>query len=222
MTFAFVALAVLQAPAADQGTLIVRQDTVEIARERFQLTPGRSGAPGPGWTLESSIRYDRSRPVVVLAPILQIGADSAPVALQYEVADPREPVRILGEVGRGRFTVRFLARAAERAREFACDRRTAVLDDSVFALYLLAAWQARSEPGAVTAVMPRGLRSDALTVRAHGPAATLLNRDSATLNHVTLTGGPNDVVNVWLDASGRLMKIDIPSRRLTAERVPGG
>jgi len=87
---------------------------------------------------------------------------------------------------------------------------------------LVAAWQARSEPGAVTAVMPRGLRSDALTVRAHGPAVTALNRDPATLHRVTITGGPNDVVTVWLDASGRLMKVEIPSRRLTAERMPGG
>ena len=222
MILACVVLAALQGPVSDRGTLIVRQDTVEIARERFQLTPGRSGVPGPGWTLESSVRYDRSRPVVVLAPIVQIGQDSMPVALQYEVEDPREPVRIRGEIGRGRFTVRFLARAAERAREFACDRRTVVLDDSVFALYLVAAWYARSEPGAVTAVIPRGLRSDALTVRAHGPAATVLNREPATLNHITLAGGPNGVVDVWLDASGRLMKIDIPSRRLTVERVPGG
>jgi len=219
---AFAALAALQAPMADQGTLVVRQDTVEIARERFKLTPGRSGAPAPGWTLESSIRYDRSRPVLVLAPIVQIGPDYEPLALQYDVADPREPVRILGEVARGRCTVRLLARAAERAREFACDGRTALLDDSVFALYLVAAWLAREEPGAVTAVVPRALRSDALTIQAFGPTATVLNRDPATLQRVTITGGPNDVVDVWLDASSRLMKIEIPSRRLTVERVPGG
>ncbi len=86
----------LQAPL-DEGTLVVREDTAEIAREAFRLTPARAG----GWTLASTVRYDRTRPVVVLDPILEIGPDSAPANLQYTVADPREPLRILGQQTRG-------------------------------------------------------------------------------------------------------------------------
>ncbi|HEX9283216.1 MAG TPA: hypothetical protein VF882_05465 [Gemmatimonadales bacterium] len=206
----------LQAPL-DEGTLVVREDTAEIAREAFRLTPARAG----GWTLASTVRYDRTRPVVVLDPILEIGPDSAPANLQYTVADPREPLRILGQQTRGRFTVRLLGRRTERAREFPAPPPAAILDDSVFALYLPAAWRARPEPVALTGIFPRAGRRDVLAVQDLGVQATALGRDQASLRHITVTGGANRLVHLWLSANGRLLKIAIPSRQLTAERAPG-
>src|SRR3989475_8377003 len=138
MSAPLLVLLALQAPL-DEGTLLVRQDTAEIGREAFRLSAAPGGA---GWTLASTVRYDRTRPIVVLNPILQVGPDSAPASLEYTVADPREPLRILGQLARGRFTVRLLGRRTERAREFPAAGRVVVLDDSVFALYLFAGWQA--------------------------------------------------------------------------------
>ena len=216
-----LALALLQAPL-DEGTFVVREDTVEVARETFRLNHGRLARGGIGWTLATTIRYDRTRPVVVLAPILDVTVDTLPATLQYDVADPRQPVRILGELGRGRFTVRFVARTTERAREFPAGGRSVVLDDSVFALYLFAAWRAAVQPSELTAIVPRGLRRDAVQVQDLGLAPTTVNRAPVTLRHITLTGGPNLVVHLWLDGSARLIKVEIPSRRLSAERAPGG
>ena len=221
MNACFLALALLQAPL-DEGTFVVREDTIEVARESFRLMHGRLARGGTGWTLATTIRYDRTRPVVVLAPILDVTADTLPATLQYDVADPRQPVRILGELGPGRFTVRFVARTTERAREFPAGGRPVVLDDSVFTLYVFAAWRAAGQPGQLTAIVPRGLRREAVEVQDQGVAATTLNHALVTLRHITVTGGPNLVVHLWLDTSGRLMKVAIPSRRLSAERVPGG
>src|SRR5258705_7151475 len=215
-----LALALLQAPL-DEGTFVVREDTIEVGREVFRLSAGRPARGAVGWTLATTIRYDRTRPVVVLAPILDVSADTLPATLQYDVADPRQPVRILGELGRGRFTVRFVARATERAREFPAGGRPVVLDDSVFALYLFAAWRAAGEPAQLTAIVPRGLRREAVEVQDQGMAPTTLNHSPVTLRHVTVTGGPNQVVHLWLDTNARLMKEEIPSRRLSAERAPG-
>ena len=214
-----VVLLALQSPL-DEGTLVVREDTAEIAREAFRLTPARVAA-GAGWTLASTARYNRGRPVV-LDPIVELGPDSAPASLEYTVADPREPQRILGQLNRGRFTVRVLGRRTERAREFPATPPAAILDDSVLALYLAAAWQARSQPAALTGIFPRpgGGRREALMVQDLGIQSTTLNRDHASLRHITVTGGANQVVHVWLGADGRLLKVEIPSRRLTAQRLP--
>lgn len=217
-----LAVALLQAPGLiDEGTLVVREDTLEIARESFRLQQGRLARGGTGWTLATTIRYDRERPVIVLAPILEISLDTLPATLQFDVADPRRPSRILGELGRGRFTVRQVARASERAREFPTGQRPVVLDDSVFALYLVAAWRAGAG-GSLTGIVPRSLRRDTLRVADLGVTATTLNQDPARLRHLTVAGGPNELVHVWLDTAGRLMKIEIPSRRLTVERLAGG
>ena len=118
--------------------------------------------------------------------------------------------------------MRLVARATERAREFPTGQRAAVLDDSVFALYLFAAWRGAAEPVSLTAIVPRGLRRETIQVQDLGVGPTTLNHDPATLRHVSVTGGPNIVVHVWLDGAGRIMKVEIPSRRLTAERLAGG
>jgi len=211
-------LALLQAgTTVDEGVFAVRVDTLEVARESFRLSNGRLSRGDAGWSLATTIRYDRARPVIVLAPILEVNSDTMPATLQYDVADPRQPARILGELGRGRFTVRFVARTMERAREFPIGPRTVVLDDSVFALYVFAAWMASSEAGEVTAILPRSLRRETMQIQDHGLAATTVN-----LRHITVSGGGAESVHLWLDPAGRLIKLEIPSRRLSAERLAGG
>jgi len=212
-------LLALQGPV-DEGTLVVREDTLEIARETFRLTAVRTGAGVTRWKLAATIRYDRTRPVVVLDPIVELGPDSSPVNLEYTVADPREPLRILGQLTRGRFVVRLLGRRTERAREFPAPPPAAVVDDSVFALYLPVAWQGRPRPVTVTCVFPRAGRRELLTVQDLGVESTTLNRDPAALRHITVTGGENRVIHLWLAADGRLAKVEVPSRRLVAERAP--
>lgn len=217
---AFVlALCVLQGPL-DAGTLVVRADTAEVARESFRLTPARIVGGAFGWALVTTIRYDRGRPVVVLDPSVEIGPDSAPASLEYTVADPRGPLRILGQLARGRFTVRLLGRRTERAREFPAAHPMAILDDSVFALYLPVAWQARAQPIELTAIFPRAERREVLTVQDWGMEATTLNRDPASLRHISVTGGASRLVHLWLGAEGRLDKVEIPSRGIAAERAP--
>jgi hypothetical protein len=205
--------------AIDEGVLVVRIDTAEVARESFRLSQGRLSRGGEGWVLATTIRYDRARPVIVLSPILEVNSDTLPATLQYDVADPRQPARVLGELGRGRFTVRYVARATERAREFPTGQRAVVLDDSVFATYLFAAWLARSEPSTITAIYPRSLRHASVQVQDLGVEAAPRNPE-VRLRHFSVTGGA-EVVHLWLDADGRLMRVQIPSRRLTAERLAG-
>jgi hypothetical protein len=219
VTAVLLVLLALQGPV-DEGTLVVREDTLEIARETFRLTAVRTGAGVTRWKLATTIRYDRTRPVVVLDPIVELGPDSSPVSLEYTVADPREPLRILGQLTRGRFVVRLLGRRTERAREIPAPSPAAVVDDSVFALYLPVAWQGRPRPVTVTCVFPRAGRWELLTVQDLGVESTTLNRDPAALRHITVTGGENRVIHLWLAADGRLAKIEVPSRRLVAERAP--
>jgi len=217
-----LAIALLQVGSpVDEGVLVVRVDTVEVARESFRLTHGRLSRGDVGWILATTIRYDRARPVIVLAPILEVNGDTMPATLQYDVADPRQPSRILGELGRGRFTVRLVARATERAREFPTGQRAVVLDDSVFALYVFAAWRGASEPGGLTAIFPRGLRRAAVQIQDLGLASTTLNHDRVRWRHLTVVGDGQETVHVWVDGSGRLMKVEIPSRNLSAERLAG-
>ena len=214
MNLLIFALLAWQTPI-DEGTLVVREDTAVIARVSFRLSGLRGGE---GWTLASTIRYDR--PLLVLAPILEIGADSQPSSFEFDVADPNDPQRIRGQLSRGRFTARFLGRRTERAREFPVLGRIAVLDDSVFALYLFVAWQAGPQPLKIASIVPRTGRKENLLVRDLGVGPATVNGKSVRLRRVTITGGENELVEVWLDENARLYKVEIPSRRLRVERLP--
>src|SRR5216110_3209250 len=167
MIIGLLVLALLQAAGSplDEGVFVVRIDTLEVARESFRLSHGRLSRGETGWSLATTIRYDRARPVIVLSPILEVNDDTMPVTLQYDVADPRQPSHILGQLGRGRFTVRSVAKDAERAREFSTGKRTVVLDDSVFALYLFAGWIASSQATELTAILPRALKREIVQVQ---------------------------------------------------------
>lgn len=224
MTGALVVLALLQTPL-DQGTFIVRHDSLEVAREVFRLTAGPLGrAPaGCSCTIVTQARYDRHRPVVGLSAIVELGPDTQPRALQYDVTNGGA-ARILGERVRDRFTVRHLSRDSERARDFPTTGRIAVLDDSLFALYAAVAWLTplTGPPVAFTAVFARALRREALELRPLGPAETVVGGDLVTLEHLVVTGGAAGVVHVWIDPDGRLMKVEIPDRGWVAERAAGG
>lgn len=213
-------LAALQAPVA-QGVLVVRADTVEIARETFRLTSSPSRGD-TSWTLTTTIRYDRARPIVALHPVLVIDHDSQPQTLQYDVTDDRGRRTILAQLGRTRLTVRELSPGVERAREYHAAGRTVILDDSVFALYAVAAWFARTEPMSVTAIFPRQGRRETLTVRDDGVLATTVNRDATRLRRISIDGGAAGPVYVWLDQDRRLVKIEAPARGVRAELLPGG
>src|SRR2546422_11044097 len=109
MSAPLLVLLALQAPL-DEGTLLVRQDTAEIGREAFRLSAAPGGAGGAGGALASTVRYDRTRPIVVLNPLLQGGAHSAPANLEYTLAGPREAPRNPGPPARRRLPGRLPGR----------------------------------------------------------------------------------------------------------------
>jgi len=203
-----------------EGAFVIKVDTQEVARETFSIASGRLASGDPGWTLSATARYDRVRPMLVLSPTLEMSRDTLPVTLQFDVANPREPVRVLGQLGRNRYTVRTVARTFERAREFPAQPPLVVLDDSVFTLYQIVAWFAGPRPVTLTAIVARAPRRETLALTDVGSDSTVVNRRAVRLRHVTLTGGSNALVHLWLDENGDLVKLEIPSRRLVAERTP--
>lgn len=222
------ALALAQVPSGliDEGVLVVRRDSQEVARETFRLRERRPGDPAGGWLLDASARWPGpgSR-TTALTPVLELAADTSPAALAYDVVADGKSERITGQPGPGRFTLRYLLPGVERSRELPGGRHIVIADDSVFSLFLVVAWHAPrgADAGAthVTAILPRVAGRATLTLTDLGIAATTVNRDPAMLRHILIAGGPMGPVHVWLDRDGRLMRVEIPDRGLRAERLPG-
>ncbi|HKE91369.1 MAG TPA: hypothetical protein VKB45_13635 [Gemmatimonadales bacterium] len=212
----------LQAPAAggvlDQGTFVIRADTQEVGRETFRLLERRVGDSTSGWLLQASARWTGTGRV--FEPVIEIGRDSMLQALALKVSGGPAPLQISGLPSRNRFTLRSVSPGVERARELPGDRALLVVDDSMVTLWLLAAWRARAAAESLTIVFPRSALRARVQVQDLGTEPTTLNRDQATLRHVLITGGAPGHVHLWLDHDGKLMKVELPERKLTAERLP--
>lgn len=195
---------------ADSGVLVIRQDSTLIARESFHTS--RDPTSG-GWILDANVRYDRSRPVVQLSPIVQVGPDLSAVKVQFDAGDPGAPLHIIGQVGRHRFTLRYVSRSDERARELPDPGLAVVVDDSVFSLFTPVAWLVRGGAGRVGAIFPRPGIAETWTVKDEGLVSDL--------RLVSIESPRLGSVRVWMDAAGRLAKVEIPRLHLSAERQAG-
>jgi len=224
MIAALILLAQGQLPAAaaggviDQGVLVIRADTQEVARETFRLLERRVGENTDGWLLDASARWGGARGgrPAVYSPVLEVGRDSSTLALSFGVSGGPVPLRITGRPGRRRFTLRYVSPGVERARELPGDSQSVVIDDSVFTPYLFVAWRG----GRLNAVYARTADRATLQVQDLGSQATTLNRDPVTLRHLVVTGGRDGPVHVWLGDGSRIMKVELPDRKLVAERQP--
>ena len=218
------ALTLGQVPTSllDDGTLVIRVDTQEVARERFRLVSRRGPDGTSGWMLAATARWVVAGRPTVFAPVIEVTPDSEPAALTYDVSAGGASLRITGHPSSGRYTLRYVGPGIERAREIAVRPPSVVLDDSVFTPLLFVAWRASpaSAGRTVNGIFPRAPRTAVLTVTDSGVAATTLNREPASLRHVMISGGADGPMHVWLSATGYIMKVEIPKLSLNAERLP--
>jgi len=209
---ASVSWALPQGPLLDAGTLVIRRSDVVIGREDFTVRRGRSAGPD-GYTIASTVTYPPSSPRITLSPVVELGPDSTPVQVQFDVyADGQS--RIYARFGPRRITLRVVRPGGESARELPATGREMVVDDSAFALHAVP--PAR---GTRQAVFPRNGERLPVEVVDRGTEQITLQGVPRELRHEVLRFGPQER-HLWYDEGGRLMKVEVPALGLVAERGP--
>lgn len=199
----------------DRGVLLITHNAETVGREEFVLLRGSSGAPGmSGFTVTSTVYYPADRPETSVNAAVEFGADSVPTMSRYEVGNG-DVVRVVMGLGARRITVRTLTRGGESAREYPARERHLVMDDSVFGIHAIAPGAASRESRSVTL---SGVRGETLQIVDRGMETTTVGPARVVLRHVTV-GSPTETRHLWYDEVGRLMKLVIPGRNLTAIRI---
>jgi hypothetical protein len=203
-----------QTRTADEGILRVRIGATDVAREEFTILQGRAAGGGAGFRISATAFYPPRRTRVTLSPSVEFGSDSLPRLAQF---GPRagSDVTAVAQFGPRMLTLRWLDSGGESFREYPGVARNWVVDDSVASLYAV---PPGTETGPVRLVSPwHGVRIDyQLTNR--GNEETDVAGRRRVLLHLVLTR-EGDARHLWYDDGGRLMKVEIPARRLVAERV---
>ncbi len=200
-----------QGPVLDSGTLVISRGGAVVGREEFTIRRGRSSGP-EGFTIASSATYPPESPTITLSPVVELGADSLPVQVQFDVFGDGQ-ARVYARFTPRRVTLRVVRPGGESARELPATGRLLVLDDSVFALYAI-----RPASGPIQTIAPRtGVRLPA-ELQEQGIESTTLQGVSHPLAHWVLRLGPEER-HLWYDEAGRLMRVDVPALGLSAERA---
>jgi hypothetical protein len=202
-----------QVATLDEGSFTITVNGERVGREDFRIrtTPGTTG---PEVVATASVAYANRR------VLPQMRADSAGAPSRYVVEVKDGPVvdeRVDGVVGRGRVSARVKNTRGESANEFVVSQGALVIDDDVFHQYYFITRRA-SPAGNVSVIVPR--RNTQVTMRVADAGTEKLTIGGTTLDAKRYTiadpGGADR--EVWADASGRLLKVAIPSKGVVAVR----
>lgn len=202
-----------QVTSLDEGSFTLSRDGERVGREDFSVR-STSGSGAPVLVAQARLTIGPRR----LAPGLN--ADTSGFVLRYQNEiriDGRVVETYSGVTARDHYASRVQRQDGESAREFRLPRGTVAVDDEVVhQLWFVA----RRGPGAVVPVLvPR--RNVVETVR-----VTLVGHEQLTIDirefdttHLSLrTDGTGVVRDVWIDASGRMLKAAFPGVRTVAVR----
>ncbi len=203
-----------QAQTVDRGVFLVMRGDEVVGREEFAVRRGTTSATTSGFTVASTALYPADRPERTLVSVVEIGPDSLPTVVQFEIGNG-ETLRVAVVVGPRRVTVRRATGTTESAREYPARERPIVLDDSVFAPLAI-----RPPSGRPTrSLMMDGTLGEAVEVVDRGMESTTVADQRLALDHVTVRL-EGESVEAWYDGAGRLMKVEWPRRGIRVLRAP--
>lgn len=212
------ALAPLAAQGAmgDAGSFRVLIDGRTAGTEEFAI---RQSGAGANAEVVATGRVQLTLPsgALTLQPRLRAtGLEAAPVS--YEVTiDGSDPSRTVGTLRGGRFSARTFSPSGEQLREYVASSGAVVLDELVAHHYHFLAQRMRS--GTVPVIIPRQNRQVMATVSDRGEERVEVAGTTARLYHLVVRPQGLSERHVWVDALGRVVKVEIPDANYVAIRT---
>ena len=202
-----------QLVSIDEGSFAVTRGGEHIGREEFWIR----SAPSAGGQLLAAqgTRIDGVRRV---KPGLNADSSGSILRFQSEVrVDGRVVESYSGQTTRDHYAARRQRQSGESAREFRLPTGTVAADDDIIhELWFIV----RRGPGVdVPVLVPRRSVVEKVRVELVGDERLAVETREMDVRHFRLrTDGTGLIRDVWIDAKGRILKVEIPSEKLVALR----
>lgn len=202
--------ALAQTRTIDEGTFSVTRAGARAQTENFRIVRDDNGAIKATGQLLAGTQQVTST----------LTTDSVGTPMSYEVFVKDKGAQVIhlsATAHAGRLTVVALnARGDQSMREYPLTPGNClILEDGLLHQLYLATLGGRT--GTVQVIEPRSARSATVTISAHGMEPIDVAGRSVTGTHYSLVDG-SVRRDFWVDAGGRLLRIQIPSQNLTATR----
>lgn len=207
-----------QTVSLDEGTYRILIDGTEVGMETFSIRQNGSGA--------DMVVIARGRVVLdtgaggqeVQASIQLAGTTLRPAAYDLEVRGA-ESQRINARISGSRASARISAAAGENMREYLVAEGAVLVDEGVAHQYYFLARRAGSSGATVPIVVPRASRQVSASVSVAGSGTVSVGGQTLPATHYVVEPSGGVTAHVWADTRGRVLKVEIPSRKYVAIRT---
>ena len=197
---------------ADEGSFTISIGGRTAGRENFRIS-----ATTRGDVTEYVARADVTYGDRKVTPELRTGADGAVVGYEVTTRAGANTESWRGALTRGRLNATIASGRGTSAREYIVPAGTLALDEEVMHQHWFLVLRSRS--GSMSVVLPR--RADVHTTVAMttvGEETLQVGNHDLPATHLRATLGGGEVHDIWVDKSGRLLKVALPARNLVAIR----
>lgn len=197
---------------ADEGSFTISVGGRTAGRENFRIS-----ATTRGDVTEYVARADVTYGDRKVTPELRTGPDGAVVSYEVTTRSGGSTESWRGALTRGRLNATIASGRGTSAREYIVPAGTLVLDDEIIHQHWFLALRARS--GSMSVVVPR--RADVqstVTMTTVGEETLQVGNHDLPATHLRAVLGGGEVHEIWVDKSGRLLKVALPARNLVAIR----
>ncbi|HEY5219391.1 MAG TPA: DUF6134 family protein [Gemmatimonadaceae bacterium] len=201
-----------QETVVDEGTLVITQNGAPTGREAYRIVRAAAGG-GQAYRATATISFNTQR----LTLRLTTDSVGAPLTYETEVRVHNVLMAHVDGTGRpGRFSTLSQTPESESARDYVMGENPLVVDANVFDPYYFAAMPPRRTSFSV--IDPRGGTQARFRFEDRGQESIRIGRATVSARHVALIGADGASRDIWVDAQGRLLRVEIPALGLVAQR----
>ena len=206
-----------QTTTLDEGSFRISIGGKEVGTETFSI---RQNGTGDGAVIIAIGRVvlDAERGPQELSSELQVGGRTfRPAAYEVRVQGA-ESGRITGRVVGSRFSAQIVSPAGESMREYLAGEGAVLADEGVAHHYYFVARRADAGATRVPVIIPRQSRQVSAQVAIGGTEKVTVGGTSLDARRMSVTPAGGQQRLVWIDAQGRVLRLEIPASGFTATR----
>lgn len=196
----------------DEGSFTISVNGRTVGRENFRISSGNRGNESE-FLANANVTYGDRR----VTPELRAGSDGTVSEYSVTTRSGAASESWTGAMAGGRLNAQIASARGTAAREYMVPAGTIVLDDEIIHHHWFLAL--RSHSGSMPVVVPR--RTDVkstVTMSTVGEETLQIGNHDLQAVHLRASIGGGEVHDIWVDKSGRLLKVALPARNLVAIR----
>jgi hypothetical protein len=199
----------------DEGTFRLMVGGRDAGTETFSI---RQNGVGADAVIIAQGRVVLEAGAEVVANVQLAGAGLRPVAYDLELrgGDPR---RIRGSVTGSRASTRTTSPAGETMREYLVTEGAVIVDDGVAHHYYFLGLRSAAGATQVPIMSPRESRQVQARLTMAGEESISAGGTTVRARRLNVEPNGGDARSVWLDAGGRVLRVEVPARNFVAVRT---